>query len=376
MTTVKKTRAATRYPYLVDATCSLIDSEDQFNINLQNISSSGVQIKTDQKLEEGEKVQVLWHDLVQGKVKGLFYITRAVNQDQDDGYQYYGLRYYKLSDKYKKNVLLILNGLKNQDKQDSTNLGVQDAFDMVRNAKVHILKHLNNKQTDIPLMTNKINLFKPYEKQAFLNEVSLFDNVIVSYAVSHFQCLVLGDLVHQAQSDQAFASDFLEVVNTYVEETEKVEAKEESVFAYLKKTKDDGQLRLRYNESSNRLFYAKQGLFDKIIKEIPVRQLPKADQKNYAFISDRYDPSIGPEETIVDWQPSREMRVTPETFKKASQQKNPTPSRPINRKTKKTKKSKKKKIKNFRNQIGFLGWVLRFLILGVIGMLSYYVFFM
>jgi hypothetical protein len=268
----KAKRAAKRYPYPRAATC-------QFNANLidvqvLNISTSGIQFASKMKIETTEPIKVTWRDAKYGMFDPNFIIAREIHKPENKDFQYYyGAQYYDLVDHAKQNLLSLLKSFREEEKQETKQqvekITPRYLFDVIEQDDAFLKRAFEAK--DVPAyFDNVLKDIKEYEKEAFKfnDEVS----VCVQKLTTHnFHCNLLGMMTAFMIEKSEIQSLYFQSIQTVLQ---KISETEVLVDQAIKKMIDDKtvqeesrrQIQRQFNESSNRLFYTKQGLLQSVVE--------------------------------------------------------------------------------------------------------------
>ncbi|MCB0272152.1 MAG: PilZ domain-containing protein [Bdellovibrionales bacterium] len=290
MTESKKKRAATRYPYVADAQC--IKEDQVLSCQLQDISTSGIQIVSPTLLGEEQQISLVWEDAEEGEIEGVFYVMRKFQKEDKENRHFYGLRYYQLDAFCKQKVLNVLNKLKNVQKKESEKISLESIYEVVDQGQRYIVQNLSNLKEVHPFFAKPLEDLSSYEKEVFEGEVDPYKEVIQSFVTAHFQCVLLKNVVPFALKKPKRIPSLLSRAVKVLKTIEETESKEEAIFDYIKDFENAADLRMQYNESTNRVFYSKQGMMGKIVKSVESVQLLPELQEYLNIISKRYDHTI------------------------------------------------------------------------------------
>ena len=290
MTEQKTKRAATRYPYVADAQC--VKDDKVFSCKLQDISTSGIQIVIDQVFEQDQQISLMWEDPNEGEIEGVFYIMRKFEKTDSHGKHYYGVRYYQLDQIAKQRVLNVLNTLKNVQKKESEKISLDAIYECVDQGSAYIKENISNLANLHPFFSKPLEALQPYEKEAFEGESDPYKDVIIDFVTNHFHCVILKNVVPFALKKTTRIPGLLSRVVRVLELTEENEKKEEAIFEYVKDLDNSMEMKMHYNESTNRVFYGKQAMMEKVVKSLESFELLPELKEQLNYISTRYDHTI------------------------------------------------------------------------------------
>lgn len=286
----KKKRAASRYPYVATAQC--IKDDKVFSCELQDISTSGIQIKCNEIFELDQQISLVWEDPAEGEIEGVFYIMRKFEKEDAHGQHFYGLRYYQLDQFAKQGVLNILNSLKTKQKKETEKISLDVIYDVVDQGKEYIAQNISDLSAIHPFFSKPLEGLQPYEKEAFQGDPDPYKEIIVEFVVNNFHAALLKNVVPFAIKKTKRISSLFERAIRVIQATEEIEQKEEAIFDYVKDMENSIDLKMQYNESTNRLFYGKQAMMEKIVKSMETIELLPELKEHLQYISERYDHTV------------------------------------------------------------------------------------
>lgn len=289
MTQEKPKRAASRYPYSVQA--QSVHEGTVVPCQLMDISTSGIQIATDQKMDINTEISLMWEDSELGEVEGHFYVIRQFQNEQGKAL-HYGLRYYQLDADSKQKVLSILNRLKNVKTKEVEKISLNSIYEVMDQGKPFFIKTIKDPSSVHLFFSDPIKNFKPYEKEVFLGESNPFKDVIAEYVVCAFYCTLLKNVVGFSLKKPKRIPDLLNRAIKLLQTIEELSPKEDAAFAYIQKLPNVDELRVQYNESTNRVFYASQAMMEKIIKGLENFPLLPELKSKLEVIAKQYDHTI------------------------------------------------------------------------------------
>lgn len=268
----KKKRAGKRFTYSRAAQCD-VDGE-MLEVQMLNISASGVQFATRTRIVSKNPIKILWRDSQFGSFDPTLIIAREVHKPENPDFQfYYGSQYYNLSKDVKQNLLVLLKHFKEADKKTNQQqieiITPQHLFDIIEQGS-SFLRRIFNDGEKFPYFDNVIKEIGDYEKAAFIEEdpVSL---CIQKLTTHNFHCNLLGILAPIIAEKQGMSNIYFQYVLSQLQKIVVVENEVEEVMRALMENKaigdeDKKATQKKVNESSNRLFYTKQGLLQSIVE--------------------------------------------------------------------------------------------------------------
>src|SRR5690606_16378087 len=117
-------------------------------------------------------------------------------------------------------------------------------------------------------------------------------NVIADLVVCAFYCKLLKNVVGFSLKKPKRIPDLLNRAVKILKDIDELLPKEEAVFQYLEKHPNATELRIQYNESTNRVFYASQAMMEKIIKGLENYPLLPELKSKLEIIAKKYDHTI------------------------------------------------------------------------------------
>ncbi|MEZ4819504.1 MAG: PilZ domain-containing protein [Bdellovibrionota bacterium] len=283
-------RAAVRYPYVAQGSCR--KEEKNFACVLQDISVSGIQIECAEVLELDQQIHVTWEDPKEGKIEGVFYIIRKFEKVDEVGKHYYGLRYYQLDQFAKQNVLNLLNGIKQQKQKETAKISLDVIYEVIDQGQDYIAANINKTEDLHPFFAKPLESLQASEKQLFQGEFDPYNEVVGGLVTHYFHCVLLKNVVPFALQKTKRIPDLFERVIRVIETSKELEDKEEAVFDYVKGKENENDLKMQYNQSTNRLFYGKQAMMEKVVKSMVQDQLAPELQEKLKYIAEHYDHTI------------------------------------------------------------------------------------
>jgi len=271
MTDEKKAkRAAKRYPYPRAAQCE-VDGQ-VLEIQMLNISTSGVQFATRTRIETQSPIRVQWRDTKFGFFDPTLLIAREIHKPENKDFQYYyGSQYYNLNAEVKQNLLVLLKNFKDEDKKEVKKqverITPKLLLDVIDEGSAFLRRAFEG--GDIPkYFDNLIKEIKDYERLAFTKD-DVISVSIQKLTTHNFHCNLFGMLT-------PFMVDKSELQSTYFQriqiELQHINETENEVEGAARKSleaegRDDDKRNIQkmLNESSNRLFYTKQGLLQSVV---------------------------------------------------------------------------------------------------------------
>lgn len=268
----KKKRAAKRYPYPRAAQCE-VDGQ-VLEIQMLNISTSGVQFASRTRIESKQPIKITWKDTKFGAFDPTLLIAREIHKPENREFQYYyGSQYYNLSEGVKQNLLVLLKNFREEDKKEVKKqvekITPKYLFEVIEQDAGFLQKAFEG--GEIPsYFDNLIKDIKDYERLAFTmhDEIS---NCIQRLTTHNFHCNLFGMLTPFMVENRQLQSTYFNHIQVELQkigETEHMveEASKKVMSAEGKKDEDKRAVQKMLNESSNRLFYTKQGLLQSVVE--------------------------------------------------------------------------------------------------------------
>lgn len=272
--TDKKKRASKRYPYKKNAQCEY--EGKGVDVQILNISTSGIQFASKIKISTEENIRIRWKDAQFGVFEPTFLITREIEQPENKSFHYfYGAQYFNLLPETKQSLLLLLKNFKEestreieQQIQKITPMYLMD----VMNQGIAFLKTAFAGKT-LPYFNGMLAEIKDYEKEAFSQDHQTA-RCIQRMVTHYFHCSLIKTLT-------PLVADNVDLISTFLEKTTKVfkeiSETETMVEGELKKIVESDlmeevrkPLQQNLNESSNRLFFEKQAALQCMIEKFEI----------------------------------------------------------------------------------------------------------
>lgn len=294
---IKKKPAAKRYLYDCTAKCSI--GEQTLEVQLLNISVSGIQFASRIKIEASTSIQLQWTDPRFGEFAPTLVIKREVYKPENTEFQYYyGSQYYNLDDITRRSLISLLKNRsqeeKNALKRQVEKISPTYLFQIIDEGRGFLTRVLRTKE-NIPHFENILNLIVDYEKEAFTvsDEISRYIQKLTTH---HFHCHLLSMLSPIVAEHSEWKLPFFQRVNA---EIQKMSATESDVDIVIRKlleqtgdVEDDynKKIQLRINESSNRLFYEKQEMLRCVMETFPnIENEGQEIQNQFVLIKETHD---------------------------------------------------------------------------------------
>lgn len=268
----KKTkRAAKRYPYPRAAQCEV---EGQvLEIQMLNISTSGVQFATRTRIQTKNPIKVQWRDTKFGLFDPTLLIAREIHKPENKDFQYYyGSQYYNLNAEVKQNLLVLLKNFKDEAKKEVKKqvekITPRFLFEVIEQGSSFLRRAFDG--GEIPAyFDNLIKEIKDYERLSFTNDSDV--SVCIQKLTTHnFHCNLFGMLTPLMVESADMQLTFFQSIQV---ELQKISETENEVETASRKTMESGgkdedkkNIQKMLNESSNRLFYTKQGLLQSVVE--------------------------------------------------------------------------------------------------------------
>lgn len=266
----KKKRASKRYPYSRAAVCEF--AGQMHEVQLLNISTSGIQFAAREKVDSKEAIVVRWKDANHGEFKLSFLIAREIHRPEIKEFSYYyGAQYCSLSDQSKKSLLVLLKSFKEEESreilQQVQKITPMYLMDVMDQGGVFLQSAFAGKA--LPYFNPILAEIKDYEKEAFA-DTSLTSKAIQRLVVHNFHCELIKVLSPIVAENVEFLPTYLEKILKAFSDIHDTEDLVESELKKLVEGKQEEttrkNLQQHLNESSNRLFYAKQGSLQVVVE--------------------------------------------------------------------------------------------------------------
>ena len=267
----KKKRAAKRYPYPLPAKC---DIEGQISdVQLLNISTSGVQFASKAKIETKSPIKLTWTDPQYGTLEPTFLIAREIHKPENKDYQYYyGSQYYNLSGDTKGQLLVLLKKFKEEDKKENEvqveKITPKYVLEVIDEGDA-FLKRAFAGEAVPSYFDSLIKDIKEYEKLAFAmgDDVSISLQKITTHNF-HFNLLgmLTSFMVEKSELQSTFFYHIQIELQKVAESEAEIEALTKKIMEGSGKDADKKAIQKKINESNNRLFYTKQGLLQSVVE--------------------------------------------------------------------------------------------------------------
>lgn len=290
--TPKQKPAAKRYSYDRNAQC-YVDREI-LDVKLLNISVSGIQFASPTKIETQNPIELKWDDEEVGKLRLSLLIKREVHMPDNVEFQYYyGSQYCNLEDEAKKSLVNLLKNCSQQEKfsvrQEVEKITPTYLFQVIDEGSDFLNKALRNRRA-VPHFENILNHIVDYEKEAFASSDRI-SRYIQKLTTHHFHCHLMSMLSPIVAEHSEWMHPFFLRVNGEIQNISETENEGDGV---TKRLSEQGEgdaeinknMQRKINESSNRLFYAKQSMLQTIIENFPnIKNETPELQKEFASIA-------------------------------------------------------------------------------------------
>lgn len=291
----KAKRAAKRYPYPRAAQCEI---EGQIlEIQMLNISTSGIQFASRVKIETKNPIKVTWKDTKFGAFDPTLLIAREIYKPENREFQfYYGSQYYNLAAEVKENLLPLLKNFKDEDKQEVKKqvekITPKYLFDVIEQGNAFLKRAFEG--GDIPAyFDNIIKDIKDYERLSFTKEDEI--SVCIQRLTTHnFHCNLFGMLtpfmVEQSELQAVYFQNIQAQLQKIADTENHIEIASKKAMTAEGRDDDKRAVQKMLNESSNRLFYTKQGLLQSIVETFGAIDSDSLEFKNsFGKIKDEYE---------------------------------------------------------------------------------------
>ncbi len=266
----KKSRSAKRLIYECAGQITIGNEMDE--ARLTNISASGIQFETPNRIHLNTKVQLLWTDPTLGILNPNLFVVRELHKPERERFQYiYGAQYHNLPSELKTNLINLLKRLREKEQKEALEK-IQDAspkylLEVVGEGLSFVTKFLNDSASLLPILAKAFESMAEYERNAYEldNDIA---KLIQKISAQAFQCKVLTSMVPIIYNYQDFKARYFMTVTAILQkirETENVRVLD--VFQNFPGSDQQRKALLRrVEESKNRLFYAKQDLLQAVLE--------------------------------------------------------------------------------------------------------------
>ena len=266
-----KARSPRRYVYVCEAQISIGNDLDE--ARLTNISGSGIQFETKNKLSLNAPIELLWTDLELGIISSTMYTTREGYKADEEFPHLYGAQFHKLTAETKEKLVSILQRLRNE--QMTLVLGIVPEASPGYLLKVatqpanYLKKLILSTEPLSPVIAKVIDGFMDYEKKSFDSDSDI-DQFIRRCCIYTFQCRMIESLASIMASDRASKITYYKIISFLIKsirqmgrDVEKIRTSIENLYL-----DDSEKMRLVGNieESMKRNFYAEQDMFRNVRK--------------------------------------------------------------------------------------------------------------
>ena len=290
----KPKKAAKRHVYRHKAQCKIGDV--LVEAYLMNISGSGIQFATRGQIDISDPLTLMWEDHHFGEFNPTMLVAREVPKPENKEYQfYYGAQYYRLDPVVKEKLRSLIKFFTTEDKktekEQTRNVKAEYVFKVIDEGPGYLRKVLVG--GGIPeLFKNILQQIAEYEKGSFMlnDEISQCLQKMVVY---NFHCNLFGMLIPIVVESPELKPKYFGYVNKVLEGIQATEKESEEVFEKISKMKakeeEKSTKRKRLDESSNRLFYTKQGLLQSLVETFAATDGESPEFKNtFKFIIREY----------------------------------------------------------------------------------------
>jgi hypothetical protein len=266
----KEKRGAKRYPYIRSAIC--VSNTEQFEVQILNISSTGIQFASRTDIEVHNTLQIKWKDSKFGEFHPSLIIARRIHQPDNVDYQYYyGSQYCNLDDQTKVNLVTLLKAIKDYDKKkdkvDIEKITTHYLFDVIDKDASFLKKLLDGSEYNEDFESILMQV-KDYEREAF-RKSDAGSLCIQELTTCNFHCnllsMLLPFMVEKGDLRIQYFGQILKQLDLFVQLEDKTDKA-------IKKAMEENPVLDRIalqkfiNESSNRLFYNKQSLLQLVVE--------------------------------------------------------------------------------------------------------------
>lgn len=271
-------RAAKRYPYIRSAICEI--AGDKLEIQLINISKSGLQFASRTEINSKDPIKISWRDSKIGTFAPTLLIARNIEQASYNGFSFfYGSQYYNLMPETKEVLVRLLKTLNAEDTKENLkqveSVPTHHIFEVIDKGVLYLQAVFNGREK-AAAFDSIINEIKEYEKQAFLKNdtVSL---IIQKAATHHFHCMLLLKMIPLVVEKTELQPQYFKQV---LQKQAKISESEIDKEVREQSSNADLQFKSALIESSKRLFYGKQALLHAVVKNFRDKEFKVGECKS------------------------------------------------------------------------------------------------
>ncbi len=294
MSTIPKSpiRKATRYPYIASALCK--DNGRIHEIQILNISRSGIQFAAVHKLQEQQTTVLSWKDPSFGSFEINVQIMRKLHKPDNVHFQYfYGSQYFELTNDVKEKLLHLIKGVKEQIKnintQEINKSNIDRVYEIIQTDGTYLEKIFGNNVYPEHFEA-QVNQIKDYEKNAFRRS-DVISSYLQKVTTLYFHSTLLEIVVPSViEKNQLWARYFQQVL-ALLEKISVAEQQADSVFKQIDGDEENVRAaQILLNESNNRLFYNKQTLLQSVVTSFGSTHFQKEELNElYSLIKMEFD---------------------------------------------------------------------------------------
>lgn len=261
----KPPRSARRYFYECLGQLSLGNELD--DTRLTNISASGIQFETANRIQLNVQINLLWNDPALGMLSSSMFVVREVHRPEREKYQFiYGAQYHNLDPDIKTKLVLVLKRLKDQETLEALEK-VQEAspdhvLEVAKNGRKYLKKLLSGEETLLPAFAKALEHLADYEKKSFQKNDEI-SGTIQDLCTQTFQCEVLSSIIPIISKHPELKLKYFHTVTSVVQKIRETMDNNKDLIHEMEKLEESDpsdKLIEAVQESKNRIFYSQQKL--------------------------------------------------------------------------------------------------------------------
>ena len=258
-----------------------------------NISATGLQFSTDEKIDLEIPVRLVWEDPHHGTIQPTMHITRELQDStQVDSHNIYGATFAQLEPDVKEKLKSLLDSLHEtavrSSQRQMKSVTIEMLFQALDEGRTFLKKSLINNETLPEAIQMLVDDMADYEKAAFSSEKPE-STYLQKLAALNFSFGLLGKMAPKVGGVANLKGPFLQRVVKCLQEWNDINRDLESFRSSLDERNMDPEEKTtilkRINESSSRAFYNRQSLLQLIATSVPVGENESMEvQTSYRLI--------------------------------------------------------------------------------------------
>jgi hypothetical protein len=280
---ITQPRETKRFAINSPGTCTT--PESVFQIQMIDISATGVQFSADKMIPHEKPVTLNWTDSEVGSIQISVAIVRR-KQAIDTNTIYFGSQYWSLSENTKTLLIRYLKKIKERQKQkvtrDIETITPQYLFEVISRKKDFVKESLQSQTSQLKSVLADI---KDYERD-FFNGSDAAAEYMQEVVTHSFHLKLLGLMIPLVVENPQHRSNLFNQVIEIMDNITATETKQDAALALS--TPETPNLRPQIIESSNRLFYEKHKLLQAAVDTFVMFEDPE-NTELLAQIKNEYD---------------------------------------------------------------------------------------